>query len=215
MTVSCGQPMDALTFNEAFISRNTYASDADYQEAMTGKGLAFPDGTHLYFNSTDKKFRYHDGTAWKEVGGVKSVESVGDGVPVLSSFLNQIVKLKTIEATSPSGDIEVISESDKVRIKQKGRGILGNFSGEALAQTEAETREGKSLGTTEAGLYAYYDTSESELKYWNGLTWEALQDKGSDTLSIGNSWRVKISGNDLSFEKNNNGTWEEKFSIEG
>ena len=69
MSILNGERVNALVSNNAWISKNSYASDSDYQTAQATYSVPFPDSSkaHIYYNSVFKEFRFHDGLAWQSL----------------------------------------------------------------------------------------------------------------------------------------------------
>lgn len=82
MSVINGQSINALVSNNAWVSKNSYASDGDYVSAQSTYQVAFPDTSkaHIYYNSTLKLFRFHDGVNWNTLDK-KPVISTGTSFP--------------------------------------------------------------------------------------------------------------------------------------
>ena len=69
MSIVSSQAVGRQATNNAFISKLSYATDLDYQNAQPNFLVNFPDTSraHIYYNTTLKVFRYHDGTNWKNL----------------------------------------------------------------------------------------------------------------------------------------------------
>jgi len=69
MSIINGQSVNALVSNNAWISKNSYADDGDYVSAQSTYQVVFPDTSkaHIYYNTTLKLFRFHDGTSWNSI----------------------------------------------------------------------------------------------------------------------------------------------------
>lgn len=69
MSIVSSQAVGRQATNNAFISKLSYATDLDYQNAQPAFLVNFPDTSraHIYYNTTLKIFRYHDGTNWKNL----------------------------------------------------------------------------------------------------------------------------------------------------
>lgn len=69
MSILNGERVNALVSNNAWISKNSYASDSDYQTAQATYSVPFPDSSkaHIYYNSALKEFRFHDGLTWQSL----------------------------------------------------------------------------------------------------------------------------------------------------
>jgi len=69
MSIVSSQAVGRQATNNAFISKLSYATDLDYQNAQPAFLVNFPDTSraHIYYNTTLKLFRYHDGTDWKNL----------------------------------------------------------------------------------------------------------------------------------------------------
>lgn len=69
MSILNGERVNALVSNNAWISKNSYASDSDYALAQVTYSVPFPDPSkaHIYYNSVLKEFRFHDGLIWQSL----------------------------------------------------------------------------------------------------------------------------------------------------
>lgn len=69
MSILNGERVNALVSNNAWISKNSYASDSDYELAQITYSVPFPDSSkaHIYYNSVLKEFRFHDGLIWQSL----------------------------------------------------------------------------------------------------------------------------------------------------
>ena len=69
MSILNGERVNALVSNNAWISKNSYASDSDYALAQVTYSVPFPDSSkaHIYYNSVLKEFRFHDGLVWQSL----------------------------------------------------------------------------------------------------------------------------------------------------
>lgn len=69
MSIVSSQAVGRQATNNAFVSKLSYATDLDYENAQTNFLVNFPDTSraHIYYNTTLKIFRYHDGTNWKNL----------------------------------------------------------------------------------------------------------------------------------------------------
>ena len=77
MSIISSQSVGRQATNNAFVSKLSYASDSDYENAQPNFLVNFPDTSraHIYYNTTIKAFRYHDGTAWKNLNTTKTSSS--------------------------------------------------------------------------------------------------------------------------------------------
>lgn len=69
MSIISSQSVGRQATNNAFVSKLSYATDVDYENAQPAFLVNFPDTSraHIYYNTTIKAFRYHDGIDWKNL----------------------------------------------------------------------------------------------------------------------------------------------------
>lgn len=70
MSIISSQSVGRQATNNAFVSKLSYATDSDYENAQPAFLVNFPDTSraHIYYNTTLKVFRFHDGVAWNSIG---------------------------------------------------------------------------------------------------------------------------------------------------
>lgn len=141
MSVLSNQPVGMSVTNNAFISKLSYASDAAYEAAQTTYLVPFPDVTraHVYYNTTLKQYRYHDGVSWSTLGGGANV-SEGTSYPAAPKtgdlFIYTGSILVAAVAPNPALYPNKIYYFDGTNWfefeKQKGMTVLGQSSGQVF-----------------------------------------------------------------------------------
>lgn len=88
MSIISSQSVGRQATNNAFISKLSYANDVDYQNAQPAFLVNFPDTSraHIYYNTTLKLFRYHDGANWLSIADTGANITQGTSLPVTAKL---------------------------------------------------------------------------------------------------------------------------------
>ena len=140
MSIVSSQAVGRQATNNAFISKLSYATDSDYQNAQPAFLVNFPDTSraHIYYNTTLKLFRYHDGINWVSLADTGANITQGTSLPVTAKlgdifiYTGNTALVAGLNTLYPNSVYYYTGASWLEFTRSNGMTVLGQTSGQVI-----------------------------------------------------------------------------------